>query len=166
MVVMGVTGSGKSTLGGALAQALGWRFLEGDTLHPASNIAKMAAGVALNDEDRLPFLNNVARAIVESRPEGIVISCSALKRSYRALLRGSEPDLIFVLPMLTRERLMARLEQRSEHFMPGSLLDSQLATLELPQPDELWIPTQGELTTDEQVRETLRALTALDVRSR
>jgi gluconokinase len=163
IVVMGVTGSGKSTLGNALAQALGWRFLEGDTLHPASNLTKMAAGVALNDADRLPFLRNIAHAIVESRPAGIVVSCSALKRSYRDQLRMSEPNLIFVLPLLSRERLLARLSRRSGHFMPSSLLDSQLATLEAPQDDELSIQIDGEGTPDEQLLQTLHALRALEL---
>jgi gluconokinase len=161
IVVMGVTGAGKSTLGNALAQALGWRFLDGDALHPASNITKMAAGVALNDEDRLPFLRNIARAIVESRPEGIVVSCSALKRSYRDLLRMGESDLIFVLPMLEREQLLARLSHRSGHFMPTSLLDSQLASFEAPQEDELSVQINGEGSPDEQVQQTLRALQTL-----
>jgi gluconokinase len=157
---MGVSGSGKSTLGGALAQALRWRFLEGDTLHPASNIAKMAAGVALSDEDRQPFLSNIARAIVESRPDGIVVACSALKRSYRDQLRTSEPDLIFVLPIVSRESLVARLSRRNGHFMPPSLLDSQLATLEAPQDDELSIQIDGDATPDAQALHTLRALRA------
>jgi gluconokinase len=157
---MGVSGSGKSTLGGALAQALRWRFLEGDTLHPASNIAKMAAGVALSDEDRQPFLSNIARAIVESRPDGIVVACSALKRSYRDQLRTSEPDLTFVLPIVSRESLVARLSRRNGHFMPPSLLDSQLATLEAPQDDELSIQIDGDATPDAQALHTLRALRA------
>jgi gluconokinase len=160
IVVMGVTGSGKSTLGNALAQALGWRFLEGDTLHPASNLTKMAAGVALNDADRLPFLRNIAHAIVESRPDGIVVSCSALKRSYRDELRRSESDLIFVLPILDRERLLARLSRRSGHFMPPSLLDSQLAAYEPPQDDERSIQIDGGGTPGEQVVQTMRALRA------
>jgi gluconokinase len=163
IVVMGVTGSGKSTLGNALAQALGWRFLEGDSLHPASNITKMAAGVALNDEDRLPFLRNIARAISESRPDGIVVSCSALKRSYRDLLRMSGSDLIFVLPLLDRAHLLARLSHRSGHFMPTSLLDSQLATFEAPQDDELSVQINGEDTPFEQVQQTLRALQTLEL---
>jgi gluconokinase len=163
IVVMGVTGSGKSTLGNALAQALDWRFLEGDSLHPASNITKMAAGVALNDADRLPFLRNIARAISGSRPDGIVVSCSALKRSYRDLLRMSESDLIFVLPMLDREHLLARLSHRSGHFMPTLLLDSQLATFEAPQEDELSVQINGEDSPDGQVQQTLRALQALNL---
>ena len=160
IVVMGVTGCGKSTLGEALAQALRWRFLEGDTLHPASNIAKMAAGIALNDEDRVPFLHNIGHALSESRPRGIVVSCSALKRSYRDQLRMSEAELIFVLPILSREQLLARLNRRSGHFMPASLLDSQLAILEPPQEDELSIQIDGEGSPQEQVQQTLLKLQA------
>jgi gluconokinase len=161
IVIMGVTGSGKSTLGQALAQALGWRFVEGDTLHPASNIAKMAAGMALSDEDRLPFLHNIGHALIESRPSGIVISCSALKRSYRDQLRISESDLVFVLPILRREQLLTRLMRRSGHFMPASLLDSQLAILEPPQADERSIQIDGAGTPGEQVQQALLALRAL-----
>jgi gluconokinase len=160
MVVMGVTGSGKSTLAQALAQALGWRFVEGDSLHPAANIAKMAAGVALNDEDRRPFLDNVARTLAAAHAQGVVVSCSALKRSYRDQLRAGAPGVVFVLPVLTRARLEARLSGRTGHFMPASLLDSQLAILEPPQPDELSIEIEGDARPDEQVRQTLAAAQA------
>ena len=88
IIVMGVSGCGKTTLGTALAEALGWRFIEGDGLHPRANIAKMASGVALTDEDRGPFLQSVAQAISAARPECVVVSCSALKRSYRDLIRA------------------------------------------------------------------------------
>lgn len=157
IVVMGVTGSGKSTLASALARALGWRFLEGDTLHPAANIAKMAAGIALDDEDRRPFLQNIAKALAEPAAEGVVVSCSALKRSYRDQLRSGNPNILFVLPSAAPSILRTRLTQRSGHFMPASLLDSQLAILEPPQPDELSIQVPGEAATAQQVRETLAA---------
>jgi gluconokinase len=157
MVVMGVTGSGKSTLARALAQALGWHFVEGDSLHPAANLAKMAAGQALNDEDRRPFLENVARAIAQAPAPGVVVSCSALKRSYRDQISTGDPRVLFVLPVLTRESLQARLSGRAGHFMPAALLDSQLEILELPQPDELCVRIDGEATTAEQVRRTLAA---------
>jgi gluconokinase len=160
MVVMGVTGSGKSTLGQALAQALGWRFVEGDSLHPAANIAKMAAGMALNDADRRPFLDNVAQAIAAASAHGVVVSCSALKRSYRDRIRMGDPRVVFVLPVMTRAALQARLTGRTGHFMPASLLDSQLADLQPPQPDELSIQVEGEAGTDEQVRQTLAAARA------
>jgi gluconokinase len=158
IVVMGVTGSGKSTLGGALARALGWQFLEGDTLHPAANLEKMAAGVALDDEDRRPFLDAIAQTLAQSRPRGIVVSCSALKRSYRDQLRGAEPDALFVLPVLSREQLYERLRVRAGHFMPASLLDSQLATLESPSVDECVLQIPGDETLAAQVRHILTVM--------
>jgi gluconokinase len=157
IIVMGVTGSGKSTLGQALAAALGWTFVEGDTLHPPANIAKMAAGVALNDADRIPFLENVARTIA-TRQANLVITCSALKRAYRDLLRRTEPLLLFVLPVLSPETLQRRLQQRRNHFMPAALLDSQLADLELPQADERIVQIDGSAPPDQQVAVTLAAL--------
>jgi gluconokinase len=152
---MGVTGSGKSTLGKALAQALGWQFVEGDTLHPAANIKKMAAGLPLDDEDRVPFLANVAKALAQSRPHGIVVSCSALKRGYRDQIRAGDPDVLFVLPVLTRAQLQERLKGRAAHFMPASLLDSQLAILEPLGGDELSIQIPGDEAVDAQVQRTL-----------
>jgi carbohydrate kinase (thermoresistant glucokinase family) len=159
IVVMGVSGSGKSTLGQALAAALGWPFVEGDSLHPPANIAKMAAGTPLNDADRQPFLENVARAIV-ARPEGVVVSCSALKRVYRDLIRSIAGDVTFVLPTLTREQLQARMEQRSNHFMPAALLESQLRTLEMPGADEDAIQVEGQLPVDEQVKKVVGSVRA------
>jgi gluconokinase len=152
---MGVTGSGKSTLGKALARALGWQFVEGDTLHPAANLKKMAAGLPLDDKDRAPFLENVAQALAETRPHGIVVSCSALKRSYRDQIRAADPHALFVLPLLTRAQLQERLKGRAGHFMPAALLDSQLATLEPPSVDELSIQVPGDEAVDAQVRRTL-----------
>jgi gluconokinase len=160
VLIMGPTGCGKSTLGSALARALGWPFLEGDTLHPASNIAKMAAGTPLDDADRRPFLQNIAQAIATRATDGLVVSCSALKRAYRDQLRTGDARLLFVLPMMPRARLLARLRQRSDHFMPASLLDSQLAILEPPQPDESFIQVSGDSPTSEQVRQVLDAATA------
>jgi gluconokinase len=161
IVVMGVTASGKSTLGEALARALGWRFQEGDTLHPAANISKMAAGIALDDEDRRPFLDGIAQVLTESRPHGVVVSCSALKRSYRDRIRAADPDTLFVLPVLTRAQLQKRLQARAEHFMPASLLDSQLATLEPPGADECVLQIPGDETLDAQVQRTLTAMKLL-----
>jgi gluconokinase len=161
IVVMGVSGSGKSTLARELAQTLGWRFVEGDDLHPASNIAKMAAGKALSDADRWPFLDNVARAIAASPPPGIVVSCSALKRSYRDRIRTGDPRALFILADITRATLQARLRHRKGHFMPASLLDSQLGDLEPPQPDELSIRVAGDAAPAAQVRQALTAARAL-----
>jgi gluconokinase len=158
VIVMGVTGSGKSTLGTALARTLGWQFVEGDTLHPAANIKKMAAGIALDDQDRVPFLENVAQTLAQSRPQGIVVSCSALKRSYRDQIRVGEPDALFVLPVLTHAQLQERLQKRAGHFMPAALLDSQLAILEPPASDELSLQIPGDEAVAAQVQRTLAVM--------
>jgi gluconokinase len=157
IVVMGVSGCGKSTLAAALATALGWQFVEGDTLHPARNIAKMRAGLPLDDEDRLPFLENVAAALAANR-SGVVVSCSALKRSYRDRLRARAGDLLFVLPEVDRAKLVARLENRGNHFMPPSLLSSQLESLESPDADEQAIVVDGGADTDLQVSAVVNRL--------
>ena len=158
---MGVSGCGKSTLGRALAVKLVWQFVEGDTLHPAANIAKMAAGIALDDDDRRPFLEQVARACAEDGRTGVVVSCSALKRSYRDLIRSRAPEVAFLLPLLDREHLLARLERRRDHFMPASLLESQLAALELPGPDERAVIVDGSACPAEQIARALAGLQAL-----
>jgi gluconokinase len=158
VVVMGVSGCGKSTLGRALAEALHWRYIEGDSLHPPANIAKMAAGMPLDDADRWPFLGNVAQALIAERAHGVVVSCSALKRSYRDFLRERGGEATFLLPVLDRERLMARLTQRPHHFMPASLLESQLSTLEHPTPDESAIVVDGAADTAAQVAQAIAAL--------
>jgi carbohydrate kinase (thermoresistant glucokinase family) len=131
IVMMGVSGCGKSTVGRALAGRLGWVFQEGDDLHPAANVAKMRAGVSLNDEDRWPWLDRVA-AWIEGRLAGGqsgVVSCSALKRVYRERLARSE-GVTFVLLAVDRHTLEQRLAGRRGHFMPPALLASQLETLE------------------------------------
>jgi len=158
LVVMGVSGCGKSTLGRALADRLGWQFVEGDTLHPPANIIKMTAGLALDDTDRLPFLTRVAAACAAGRAAGVVVSCSALKRRYRDLIRTQAGNVIFVLPVLERPQLLARLAQRLDHFMPLSLLESQLATMELPDPDEQAVLLDGSAALETQIADTLTAL--------
>jgi carbohydrate kinase (thermoresistant glucokinase family) len=136
LVLMGVTGSGKSTIGGILAGRLGWDLGEGDDLHPPENVAKMAAGHPLTDADRWPWLQRVRSWIDEHVAVGRagVITCSALKRSYRDVLR--DPHVVFVHLHGTREQLAARLATRHGHFMPAALLQSQLADLEPPGEDE------------------------------
>lgn len=137
-VVMGVSACGKSTVGRALAQARGASYLDGDDFHPPENVALMAAGQPLTDADRQGWLLALSQRLAEARAagEGVVLSCSALKHGYRDLLRQGAPDLVLVFLHGSRELLAARIAARTEHYMPASLLDSQLATLEPPQPDE------------------------------
>ena len=133
VVVMGVSGSGKTTVGAALADALGLRFVDGDALHPAANVAKMAAGIPFDDADRAPWLDAIG-AVLAAGP--VVVACSALKRAYRDRLRAAAPGLQLVFLDGDRSLLASRMAARPGHFMPTSLLDSQLATLERPEPDE------------------------------
>ena len=134
MLLMGVSGCGKTTVGQQLAERLGWPYQEGDALHPPANVAKMAGGTPLTDADRLPWLAAVAAWIDARRAAGEcgVVSCSALKRAYRQLLVGDRPDVRLVYLQGTRAQLAERLAARTGHFMPAGLLDSQLATLEEP----------------------------------
>lgn len=136
VVLMGVSGCGKSTVAGLLAGRLGWDFEEGDDLHPAANVAKMASGHQLDDEDRRPWLAKVAEWIREHTGVGRpgIITCSALKQSYRDVLRGEH--VVFVYLAGTREQIARRLAARHGHFMPASLLDSQFDALEPPTPEE------------------------------
>lgn len=139
VIVMGVSGSGKSTLGAALAAALDRPFLEGDAFHDASAVAKMRSGEPLCDEDRWPWLDRLGRAVSATVAErGIaVVACSALKRRYRErLIAAIAAPVRFVLLDNSRQELERRLAGRARHYMPPSLLDSQLATLERPGPDE------------------------------
>ena len=137
-VVMGVSGCGKSTVGQALAAALGVRFVEGDAYHPAINVAKMSAGLALTDADRAAWLQDLQTPLRDAcaRGAGIVLSCSALKRRYRDVLRAADPSLRFAHLDGARALLAERLGARVGHYMPPSLLDSQLADLEPLAPDE------------------------------
>ncbi len=136
LVIMGVSGCGKSTVAAILAGQLGWDLEEGDDLHPASNVEKMRAGTALTDEDRWPWLEKVADWIRDHTNAGLpgIITCSALKRSYRDVLRGEH--VVFVHLAGSKETIARRLNARLDHYMPSTLLDSQLATLEPPGPDE------------------------------
>jgi len=130
LVVMGPSGCGKSTLARALAQALDYQLVEGDELHPPANVRKMQSGQPLDDADRAPWLEAVTAALARNDSTGVVATCSALKRRYRDQLRAAAGPLIFVLPLAAREVLAQRLATRAGHFMPSSLLDSQLADFE------------------------------------
>ena len=141
-VVMGVSGSGKSLIGTAFARALGVDFVEGDDYHTAANVARMSSGVPLTDDDRAEWLRSLAARIREGKESGagLVVSCSALKRAYRDILCGAASELQFVFLQGPRALLAARLASRLGHYMPPSLLESQLATLEEPSPDEqAWV---------------------------
>jgi gluconokinase len=138
VVVMGVSGSGKTTVAKLLADALKCPFLEGDSLHPAPNVAKMSSGTPLTDADRLPWLSRIAGEIDSWRRRGQsgVVTCSALKRSYRNILIGNRTDVTLAYLKGSRDLIERRMSARHEHFMPVALLDSQFATLEEPTPDE------------------------------
>lgn len=136
VVVMGVSGCGKSTVGRALAAALGLPYVEGDDLHPSANVQRMAAGTPLTDEDRAGWLARVGQALAGAGPQGVVVACSALKRRYRDTLRQAAPALRLVYLQGNEATIAARLAGRSGHYMPASLLPSQLAALEPPQADE------------------------------
>lgn len=140
ILVMGVSGSGKSTIARALAERLGFEMIEGDDLHPPANVEKMRAGIPLTDADRRPWLEELAALLTDrhARRQGTVLACSALKRSYRDILRsGVPPDESFVIELdADPDTLRARMSTRTGHFMPMGLLDSQFATLEPLDADE------------------------------
>ena len=142
-VIMGVCGSGKSLIGAQLARELDIEFVEGDGLHPPENVKRMTAGIPLTDDDRRGWLLAIAARLREAKRAriGLVVSCSALKRSYRDLLRSvGETEVRFVYLAGSRALLAERLAQRRGHFMPPALLESQLSILEEPSPDErAWV---------------------------
>lgn len=145
-IVMGVSGCGKSSIGAGFAQAIGGVFFDGDDLHPESNVAKMASGIPLTDDDRAPWLADVGRAFIGQEGHA-VIGCSALKRSYRDIIRkmaGSPVTFLYLHG--EKELIAARMAARASHFMPPSLLDSQFAALELPQSDELAVTVDIDQT--------------------
>jgi carbohydrate kinase (thermoresistant glucokinase family) len=160
LVVMGVSGSGKTTVAEKLAAALGVEFLEGDKFHPPSNVEKMKSGTPLTDEDRWPWLRAIAAKIDEWRAEGKggVITCSALKRTYRDILIGNRPQVRVVYLKGSHDLIHQRMAARRGHFMPVGLLDSQFATLQEPGPDERPIVTDIVGTPAEIVADIIRQL--------
>lgn len=159
IVVMGVEGSGKTTVGAALAARLGVPFVEGDDLQPPGNVARMASGHPLTDADRAPWLRAIGEQLAR-HPAGVVAACSALKRSYRDLLRGYAPNAYFVLLSGTEALISSRIATRHHAYMPSSLLSSQFAILEPLQPDEHGVVVDATLTPPAIVEAVVRALGA------
>jgi carbohydrate kinase (thermoresistant glucokinase family) len=160
LIVMGVSGSGKTTVGEKLAVRLGWPFEDADQFHPASNVAKMSAGHPLTDEDRWPWLRAIAAEIDRVRNTGgsVVIGCSALRRAYRDILVHNRPDTRLVYLEGTQALIGDRLGRRKGHFMPPGLLTSQFETLEPPAADEHPVTVSIDAPVDNIVDEILRQL--------
>jgi gluconokinase len=165
VVVMGVSGSGKSTVATELARRLGFVMIEGDDLHPPSNVEKMAAGVPLTDDDRRPWLETLRDLLGDhhEKGEGTVLACSALRRAYRDLLRSAlPPDEAFVIALdVDHDTLRRRMAQRTGHYMPVSLLESQLATLEPLEPDERGVTLDAGKPLEDVVAAALAAVEAV-----
>jgi gluconokinase len=160
LVVMGVSGSGKTTIAQRLAAAEGWSVLEGDAFHPPANVAKMASGTPLTDEDRWPWLHAIAAAIDAKRAHGenAVVACSALRRSYREILIGDRPDVRLIYLKGSQSVIADRMRARKDHFMPPALLDSQFRTLEEPGSDENPVTVEIGGTPDAIVRAIMERL--------
>jgi gluconokinase len=163
VVVMGVSGSGKTTVGSLLAERLGARFGDADAFHPPANVEKMSKGIPLGDDDRWPWLDAIAAAIAAWKAEGcdVVFACSALKRAYRDRLRAGCGDFRLVHLTGDEELLAGRMVKRTGHFMPATLLRSQLATLEAPGEDEQAITLDVRSPPDVLVEECLTLLSRL-----
>lgn len=153
VVVMGVSGAGKSLVGALLAESLQCEFVDGDALHSAANVAKMAAGIPLDDADRADWLSAIAARLASARHEGhsLVAACSALKRRYRDVLRGGDTSVVFVHLTGDASLVASRLAHRAGHFMPPSLLASQYDALEPPGDDERALPVDVALAPSEIV---------------
>ncbi|MDQ3484549.1 MAG: gluconokinase [Actinomycetota bacterium] len=164
LVVMGVAGVGKSTIAQGIAAELDLELAEGDDFHPQANVEKMSSGQALTDEDRWPWLEQLADWTRERRTAGVstVVTCSALRKVYRDVLRGADPDTFFVFLYGDEDLLLERMQSR-EHFMPGSLLRSQFETLEALEPDESGVALDVVQSVEEVVEQALDGLTAARV---
>lgn len=160
VVVMGVSGSGKTTVAKGIATYLGWEFAEGDTFHSTANVEKMHSGRALTDEDRWPWLEAIGAWISSkvAQGESVVVTCSALRRAYRDLLRKGRPEVRFLHVTATPELIEDRIEHRRGHYMPASLLPSQLSTLEPLEPDEPGVEVVSEGSAAEVLDRALAAL--------
>jgi gluconokinase len=159
LVVMGVSGSGKSVIGSALAEALGADFIDADDLHPESNRSKMASGIPLTDEDRWPWLEKVGDQF--SKDQSLVIACSALKKIYRDRIREHAPDAKFLLLEVPENELQTRMQARTDHFMPPSLLKSQLDLLEKLGEYEDGITVSNEGSVEDVVKAAIDSLQSL-----
>ena len=159
VVVMGVSGSGKTTVGAALAQRLGVPFADADDFHPPENITKMSAGVPLDDDDRGPWLETIAGWLAAQADQGGVVSCSALKRSYRAILTSQAPQSVFVHLHGERDVVATRVAGRPGHFMPAALVNSQFDTLEPLASDESGVVIDLDQPVDLLVEQSVTALT-------
>lgn len=160
LVVMGVSGCGKSEIGRRLAERLGYEYVEGDDYHPKENIAKMAAGTPLDDNDRQGWLMSLQRLLrsASNNNQGLVLTCSALKRRYRDILRAGDPELVFVHLYGERDLIAERMRQRHGHFMPPKLIDSQFNALEPLAKDESGFVVDIRHTPDALVDEVVRRL--------
>ena len=160
VVVMGVSGVGKTTVGQALAERMGCEFVEGDAHHPAANVEKMRAGIPLDDDDRWPWLARLAEVIDTALVEGrdLVVACSALKRVYRDMLIGSRQGVRLVYLAADRALIASRLSDRNHEYMPSSLLDSQFATLEPPSVDESCVEIDVSIPLSQAIETGFRKL--------
>lgn len=157
VVIMGVAGCGKSTLGQALAQCTGWPLIEGDDFHSAENKARMASGLPLRDADRQDWLRSLAGEL-QQRKGGAVLTCSALKRSYRDILRAASPRLAFVFLEITPQEALRRVQLRSQHFFPPTLLQSQFETLEVPENEPRVLRLDAGVPLETLTAETMKWL--------
>jgi gluconokinase len=165
IILMGVSGCGKTTVAKLLAGRLGRTLLEGDDFHPKRNVEKMSHGMPLNDEDREPWLRAIAAAIDRARRSGrqVVVTCSALKRTYRNFLADGHPDVVFVYLKGSQALIADRLKRRAGHFMPAALLDSQFAALEEPGPGEPAITVSID-RTPEAIADDIQKTLGVDAR--